>query len=70
VRWFGLQFAAAPPSGVIDLMADVRDVADTAALVEQLDGVVTVDTAVAHLAGSMGKPVWRMVPLLPDWRWG
>ena len=70
IRWFGLQLGRPCPAGVTDLMPGVRDFADTAALVAQLDGIVTVDTAVAHLAGSMDKPTWLMLPLLPDWRWG
>ena len=40
-----------------------------AALVANLDLVVAVDTAVAHLAGGLGVPVWLAVPLAPDWRW-
>jgi tetratricopeptide (TPR) repeat protein len=43
--------------------------ADTAALIEQLDLVITVDTAVAHLAGALGQPVWIALPYTPDWRW-
>ncbi|WP_181321685.1 tetratricopeptide repeat protein [Trinickia symbiotica] len=42
---------------------------DTAGLVQCLDCIVTVDTSVAHLAGALGKPLWMMLPYLPDWRW-
>lgn len=45
------------------------DFADTAAVLEQLDLVISVDTSVAHLAGALGRPVWLMLPFLPDWRW-
>jgi ADP-heptose:LPS heptosyltransferase len=44
--------------------------ADTAALIERLDLVIGVDTAVVHLAGALGKPVWTLLPFSPDWRWG
>jgi hypothetical protein len=46
------------------------DFADTAAVVANLDLVVTVDTAVAHLAGALGVPLWLALPFAPDWRWG
>ena len=48
---------------------DLRDFGDTAALIEAMDLVITIDTAVAHLAGALAKPVWIMLPFSPDWRW-
>jgi tetratricopeptide (TPR) repeat protein len=48
---------------------ELRDFSDTAALVEAMDLIITVDTSVAHLAGALGKPVWVMLPFSPDWRW-
>ncbi len=47
----------------------LRDFGDTAALIAAMDLVVTIDTAVAHLAGAMGRPVWILLPFDPDWRW-
>jgi tetratricopeptide (TPR) repeat protein len=54
---------------LINLGPEIHDFADTMAILESLDLVVTVDTSVAHLAGAMGKPVWIMLPYAPDWRW-
>jgi tetratricopeptide (TPR) repeat protein len=48
---------------------DPQDFADTALLMTDLDLVITVDTAVAHLAGSLGRPVWMLLPKKHDWRW-
>ncbi|WP_248321558.1 tetratricopeptide repeat protein [Caballeronia sp. Sq4a] len=53
----------------VDLMSGVTDLADTAALIEQLDLVISVDTSVAHLAGALGKPVWILCRFAGDWRW-
>ncbi|MFH1985897.1 MAG: tetratricopeptide repeat protein [Pseudomonadota bacterium] len=54
---------------VHDLAPGLNDFADTAGAIARLEMIVTVDTAVAHLAGAMGKPVWVMLHHAPDWRW-
>ncbi len=56
----------AGPLGVLDFADQVEDFADTAAIVSNLDMVISVDTSVAHLAGAMGLPVWVAIQFLPD----
>lgn len=58
-----------PPVQVENLDSQLNDFADTAEVVAQLDLVITVDTAVAHLAGALAKPVWLLLSFDPDWRW-
>ncbi len=54
---------------LVDLASELDDFATTAAIIASLDLVITVDTAVAHLAGAMGRPVWTLIYSPPDWRW-
>jgi ADP-heptose:LPS heptosyltransferase len=54
---------------LIDLTAHIHDFADTGALVHHLDLVISVDTAIVHLAAAMAKPTWILLAKLPDWRW-
>jgi tetratricopeptide (TPR) repeat protein len=63
------QDLAASSLPIVDLAGQIEDFADTAAIVANLDLVICVDTAVAHLAGGLGKPVWLLVPHVSDWRW-
>ncbi len=77
VRYFLLQKEVRPSDagalasldGLVSLAPDIKDFCDTAAIIEQMDLVISVDTAVAHLAGAMGKPVWTLLPFAADWRW-
>ena len=60
-----------PPEGmdITDVSADLKDFYDTAALIQNLDLVISADTAVVHMAGALNKPVWVFLPFVPDWRW-
>jgi tetratricopeptide (TPR) repeat protein len=77
VEWHALQNeirpkdqAAFSASGRVAFHGDaLADFADTAALTDLMDLVVSVDTSLAHLAGALGKPVWILLPFNPDWRW-
>jgi len=63
--------AAQPPQGMklIDLSPRLENFDVTAAIIQNLDLVISVDTVVVHLAGAMAKPVWTLLPFCPDWRW-
>jgi tetratricopeptide (TPR) repeat protein len=73
VQWVSLQHGPRATDAIPGLaplrLTGVRDLADTAAIVAQLDLVIAVDTAVAHLAGALGVPAWIALPWRPDWRW-
>jgi tetratricopeptide (TPR) repeat protein len=60
-----------PPKGMklVDYTEEIHDFSDTAALMQNLDLIISVDTAAAHLAGALGRPVWTLLPFNPDWRW-
>ncbi|AWJ86569.1 glycosyltransferase (plasmid) [Azospirillum sp. TSH58] len=72
LRLFSLQTGdatAARPAALPDLTAGIRDFADSAAILANLDLVIAVDTATIHLAGALGVPAWLLLPYAPDWRW-
>jgi tetratricopeptide (TPR) repeat protein len=76
IRWFSLQVgdragdvARLPASTITDLSPLLTDFSQTAAAIAALDLVISIDTAVAHLAGALAKPVWILLPFPPDWRW-
>lgn len=78
VSWISLQkgLGAARDRGprwsavLNDWTADLADMADTAALIRNLDLVICVDTSVCHLAATLGTRTWTLLPWVPDWRWG
>ena len=74
VRFFSLQKGVHAddlplPEGIEDVTDDFGDFSDTAACVSNLDLIISVDTAVIHLAGALARPVWVMLPVSSDWRW-
>jgi tetratricopeptide (TPR) repeat protein len=80
IRWVSLQKGEStgqiakiqqdyPVHPIYDASSQDQDLADTAALIANLDLVITTDTAVAHLAGALGKPLWLLLPWQSDWRW-
>jgi tetratricopeptide (TPR) repeat protein len=73
VRWFSLQKEPPKPSesgpAMIDWTAELSDFAETAALVVNLDLVISIDSAPAHLGGALGRATWVLLPFAPDYRW-
>src|SRR5204862_377420 len=75
VEFFSLQKGepakelASAPFAIVDLGNELLDFGDTAAVLEELDLLITTDTSVPHLAGAMGRPVWTMLAYMADWRW-
>lgn len=61
--------AALEASGIFHAGQELRTFADTLALADCVDMVISIDTSVAHLVGALGKPLWVMLPFRPDWRW-
>jgi len=64
------ELAGLPPGTVVDAGERLSSFAATAGLLAGVDLVISVDTALAHLAGALGKEVWILLPPVPDWRWG
>ncbi|MDQ6619122.1 MAG: tetratricopeptide repeat protein, partial [Pseudomonadota bacterium] len=69
IAWFSLQHGARTGPPLIDSTA-CESLDDLAALVNELDLILTVDTSVAHLAGALDRPTWLLLPFAADWRWG
>jgi tetratricopeptide (TPR) repeat protein len=77
VRLYGLQAGKAAAQmdelagtmPITNLAKEFKDFTDTAAAIENMDLIISVDTSVLHLAGAMGKPAWALLPFAPEWRW-
>lgn len=63
--------AASPPQGMqlVNLSPHIHDFEDTAAILCEVDLLISIDSSPVHFAGALGRPTWVMLPLLPDWRW-
>lgn len=69
--FYSLQLSSDEESpGLINLSSHLETFADTAALMSHLDLIISVDTSTAHLAGALARPVWLLLPYVPEWRWG
>ncbi len=75
IEWYSLQLDATPeelatwPTSLTDWGTSLKSFSDTAQKLDQLDLLISVDTAICHLAGALDKPVWTLLPHTPDWRW-
>jgi hypothetical protein len=69
VNLYGLNPQSPTPAWATDLGPQLRDFHETAAVVQNLDLVITCDTALAHLAGAVRAPTCLCLPFVPDWRW-
>lgn len=75
ITWHSLQLDATPaelatwPVEIIDWGTSLKSFSDTARKLDQLDLLISVDTAICHLAGALDQPVWTLLPHTPDWRW-
>lgn len=72
VRFFALQtFVPSPhPAVLVDVAEELVTLADTTALIAEMDLIITVDTSIVHLAGAMGRLTWLLLPHRYEWRWG
>ena len=70
--FFALQTSVPPnhPDHLIDISDELVTLADTAALIAEMDIIITVDTSIVHLAGAIGKETWLLLPYRYEWRWG
>ena len=70
LEFHSLQTGQTPPLRFHDRSPEMTDFKATSEIIQELDLVISIDTAAAHLAGAMGKPLWILINFAPDWRWG